>query len=436
MKTTQRILIAAALLTVTGLPAGAEEALKSKDAGELAASNNAFALTLYGQLAGAEGNLFFSPSSIHTALSMTYAGAREKTAQQMSSVLVLPKTKVRPATDLMVDEKGREFDSGSIDPWFPERTHWAYKSLLDQLKPGKDAGYQLQVANALWGQKGYPWLPEFLKVTKDNYGAGLREVDFAADTEAARGTINQWVEQQTKEKIKDLIAPGVLNAMTRLVLTNAIYFKGNWQTQFDKKATKDAPFKLSPGRTVDVPMMYQKARFGYGEDGDLQVLSMPYKGKELSMVVLLPKSVDGLAALDKSLLVPNSGPKLAGWLGKLRRQEVLVYLPRFKTTSEFSLADVLKAIGMKDAFVPDVADFSGMNGKRDLFISAVVHKAFVDVNEEGTEAAAATAVVVGLTSARMDEPPVFRADHPFLFLIRHEKTGAILFMGRVMNPKV
>ena len=364
--------------------------------------NNDFALAIYRQLAaGQEGNLFFSPNSIHTALAMTSTGARGNTAAQMAKTLRLPK----------------------------ENPHEAYAKLLKQLRPGEQGGYELRVANALWGQKGYPWLKDFLETTRADYGAPLREVEFVRATEAARKTINAWVEDQTNDKIKDLIARGVLNQLTRLVLTNAIYFKGDWASQFDKKLTRDMPFKLSASRTAKTPMMFQKAKFGYTEDKTAQVLSMPYKGKDLSMLVLLPKKVDGLADMAKKLTADD----LAALAAKAYRREVRVYMPKFKMTSQFGLKRVLTAMGMSDAFVPGKADLSGMNGRKDLFISAVIHKAFVDVNEEGTEAAAATAVVVGLTSVA-PQPLTFRADHPFLFVIRHDKTGAVLFIGRVMNP--
>jgi len=339
---------------------------------------------------------------------MTSTGARGNTAAQMSKTLRLPK----------------------------ENPHKAYAKLLKQLKPAKEGGYELRVANALWGQKGYPWLKDFLETTKAGYDAPLREVEFVTATEAARKTINAWVEDQTNDKIKDLIARGVLNQLTRLVLTNAIYFKGDWASQFDKKLTRDMPFKplgppggLSASRTAKAPMMYQKAKFGYTEDKTAQVLSMPYKGKDLSMLVLLPRKVDGLADMAKKLTADD----LAALAARAHRREVRVYMPKFKMTSQFGLNRVLTAMGMSDAFTPGKADFSGMNGRKDLFISAVLHKAFVDVNEEGTEAAAATAVVVGLTSVA-PRPLVFRADHPFLFVIRHDKTGAVLFIGRVMNP--
>jgi len=421
MKTKMVVPILSAVVAFAVLPAAAQEVPAghaAPDWVEIVQSSNAFAVSLYGKLAAGEGNLFCSPSSIHTALAMTFAGAAGKTAEQMQKALCLPER-------LWVVE-----GSAAELPWAQNRLHAGYRHLLSELKPAKEAGYKLNVANALWGQKGYPWLAEFLKVTKDNYGAGLREVDFS-DTEHARNTINRWVEEQTKDKIKDLLAKGVLNSYTRLVLTNAIYFKGDWQTQFDEKFTKDAPFKLASGGEVQVPMMFQEATFRYTEDKDLQVLRMPYAGDELAMIVILPRAIDGLAEFEKTL----SSTKLRNLIDIMPKKKVRVFLPRFKMTSQFSLARTLSEMGMKDAFVPDTADFSGMNGRRDLFISAVVHKAFVDVNEEGTEAAAATGVAISVTSVRIEKPPEFRADHPFLFLIRHERTGAILFIGRVMNPK-
>jgi len=254
-------------------------------------------------------------------------------------------------------------------------------------------------------------------------------VDFVGATEKSRQAINLWVEDQTNKKIKDLIPQGVLTALTRLVLTNAIYFKGDWASQFKESATKDASFKLGGGKTVQAPLMYQKGKFGYKEDRDVQVLSMPYKGDDLSMVVVLPKKVDGLADVTANL----TAAKIDAWTTRLYKRDVYVHLPKFKVESQFGLNDVLAKMGMPDAFDSSKANLSGMNGARNLYISAVIHKAYVDVNEEGTEAAAATAVVVALRSA--PRRTTFRADHPFLFLIRHNKTGAILFMGRLANPK-
>jgi serpin B len=365
--------------------------------------NDTFALDLYAKLREQEGNLFFSPYSISTALAMTYAGARGNTEKQMADVL--------------------HFDLPQ------EKLHPAFRKLIERMNAqGKESGYQLSVANALWAQKDYQFLRAFLNTTKSNYGAGLNQVDFVKATEAARKTINDWVEKRTEGKIKELIKPGILDSLTRLVLTNAIYFKGNWANQFKEKDTEDAPFTVARDRKVTVPMMSQKEQFAYAETETLQLLELPYVEDELSMVILLPKEVDGLPDLENSL-TPGS---LKEWLQHLTRQQVLVQVPRFKLTSEFRLEEVLKSMGMTDAFLLPPADFSGMTGVKDLFISAVIHKAFVDVNEEGTEAAAATAVVMKREVAA--EPPVFRADHPFLFLIRDNQSGGILFLGRVVNP--
>lgn len=367
--------------------------------------NNAFALDLYAELKNRDGNLFFSPHSISTALAMTYAGARGSTEKQMAEVL--------------------HFDLEQ------KRLHPAFRELLDQLETGEgERGYQLSVANALWGQKGYEFLEKFLNLTKENYGAGLSELDFIGSTETARQTINTWVERETEDKIKELIKPGVLDQMTRLVLTNAIYFKGFWESQFEEEMTQPAAFTLVSGEKVQVPTMHRTADFKYAEAEDFQALELPYKGGDLSMTIFLPKETGGLAALEQSL----TAEKLATWLSSLGEQEVIVALPKFKMTSEFSLAEVLKSMGMTDAFDEDKADLSGMSGKKDLFITAVLHKAFVEVNEEGTEAAAATGVVVGLTAAPPRQP-VFRADHPFLFLIRDLRSNSILFVGRVMDPR-
>ncbi len=367
--------------------------------------NNKFALELYAKLRVKEGNLFFSPYSISTALAMTWAGAWAETEKQMALVLHF-----------------------TLPQEYLHQTFWRLQTQLNA--PDRRRGYELTVANALWGQKGYGFLKEFLELIKTNYGGGLGEVDFVTAAESARKTINGWVEKETKNKIKNLIGPGVLDSMTRLVLTNAIYFKGNWARQFKEDKTKEAPFTLSGGEKVDAAMMNQTTEFNYMETEDFQGLELPYVDNELSMIILLPKENGGLVGLEQMLTPEN----LSQWLARLSRRKVIVSIPKFKMTSQFGLAGVLASMGMRDAF-SERADFSGMNGKRDLFISAVIHKAYVDVNEEGTEAAAATGVVVGLTSVGPREIPVFRADHPFLFLIRDNHSGSILFIGRVMNPK-
>ena len=408
MKTVKCVLVLMILLGIAAGCFGADKPAEEQKTDEeiVVEGNNEFALELYAKLRVQQGNLFFSPYSISTALAMTWAGARAETEKQMARVLhfTLPQ----------------------------ERLHKAFCGLQTRLNaPDKGRSYELNVANALWGQKGEGFLEEFLGLVKTNYGGGLNEVDFVQAAEAARQTINAWVEKETNGKIKDLIGKSVLDRMTRLVLTNAIYFKGNWARQFEKDRTKDGPFTLLSGGKVDVPMMNQTAEFNYMEAEDLQGLELPYVDDELSMIILLPREVDGLGELEKTL----TAERLSQWLAGLHKRKVIVSVPKFRMTSKFGLADVLKSMGMTDAFC-GVADFSGMNGKRDLFISAVIHKAYVDVNEEGTEAAAATGVVMRLTSARPEEPVVFNADHPFVFLIRDNKSGSILFIGRVMNPKV
>ena len=388
--------------------AWAAEAAQSaaSDQAEAVKGNNAFAVELYSQLKSQPGNLFFSPESISTALAMTYAGARGETATEMAKTLhfMLP----------------------------PEKLHPAMGALLQGLNAAHD-GYQLKVANALWGQQGYTFLDDFIKLTNDNYAAGLNQVDFKNATDAARMTINQWVEQQTENEIKDLIAPGILDGKTRLVLTNAIYFKGDWQTQFKKEDTKDEDFHLSSTQTIKAPMMHLTGNFNYLDGGTFQALEIPYKDKELSMVVFLPKDKDGLAAMDQSLTADS----VQKWLEQLRpASKVIITLPKFKMTHQFELGDTLQVMGIRQAFGP-AADFAGMTGKRNLFISAVIHKAFVDVNEEGTEAAGATAVVMHAYKNAVSMKPspiIFRADHPFLFVIRDNKSGGILFMGRVTDP--
>jgi len=387
----------------------------STDQAALSSSNNAFAIDLYGQLRKQDGNLFFSPESISTALAMAYAGARGSTASEMAATLhfSLP----------------------------PDRLHPAMGALLSNLNAAHP-GYQLRVADALWAEKDFHFLDDFLKLTKDDYAAGFHPVDFKAAPEAVRLTINQWVETQTESKIKDLLPPRSVNSTTRLVLTNAIYFKGDWQTQFDKASTKDEDFHLSMTQTVGAqtvatqtikaPLMHIQDKFRYFNGGTFQALDIPYKSAELSMIVLLPNDAGGLPALEQSMTAAN----VQQWLNQLRPgQKVILTLPRFKMTRQFELAGTLGALGMAQSFQQGRADFSGMTANRDLWISAVVHKAFIDVNEEGTEAAAATGIVMRSMAMQREQPPiVFRADHPFVFLIRDNVSGSILFMGRVADP--
>jgi serpin B len=371
-------------------------------------AGNQFAVDLYGQLNQEHPgkNLFFSPASISVALAMTAAGARGHTEAEMAQVLHLAG---------MLPQAGAEYHQ-RLERWNAG---------------GKDRGYQLRVANRLWGHKDFPFLPSYLALTRQEYGAELVIVDFAQQTEAARKQINAWVERQTADKIKELLPRGLLDNLTRLVLVNAIYFKGDWASQFKKDQTQPADFTVSTAEKLKVPLMHQQRAYPYMEDAALQAIELPYQGNELSMLVLLPKAPDGVANLEKSL----SAEKIAAVRSALRSRETALYLPKFKLEASIMLKPTLKALGMKLAFGL-AADFSGMDGRKDLFISAVVHKAFVEVNEEGTEAAAATGVVMTLKAARIpEEPALFRADHPFVFMVCDKRDGSILFLGRMTNPK-
>jgi serpin B len=443
MKTKMYRIVTVVLLVAASLCFAQEE--KETAAEKVIQGNTAFAFDLYAHLKGQQGNLFFSPYSISTALAMTYAGAGGSTAEQMEQTLHFP---------VWTDPN---------DPAIrlKEPFHSAYGRLIEQLNAqGQKGDYQLSIANALWGQKNYPFLESFTALNNRWYQAGLANVDFINETEPTRLKINQWVEDKTQDKIKDLIPAGVLDEATRLVLTNAIYFKGDWADKFDAAQTKVAPFYILPDKTVPAPLMQQTKEFGYAENDLLQILELPYKGNDLSMVILLPKardkggkrlppnpsSVEVIRGKSRNVLKPDVGSldlseleeKLTGdnlrqWQNSMRKQEVQVFLPKFKMTSQFSLSQALPKMGMPDAFDAAIADFSGMTGAKDLFISDVIHKAFVEVNEEGTEAAAATGVVMKLT-AMPEPPPVFRADRPFVFLIKDNKTQSILFIGRVADP--
>jgi len=369
----------------------------------VASVNTLFALDLYGQLKGQPGNLFFSPYSISTALAMTYAGARGETDRQMAATLHFP--------------LGQQI------------AHEGFGALHAAIESAQGEGVQMRIANSLWPQKGYVFLPDYTALIGKNYHSPITPVDYENAPEEARKTINAWVEQKTDQKIKDLIAPGALTPDFRLVLVNAIYFKGKWADQFDARRTQPMEFHLDANRKKSVPMMQRRGDYGFRETEDTQILELPYDGDRLSMVVLLPKDVNGLAALEEKLTRDN----VAAWLSKLPKEEATVFLPKFKITwGAFDLKGPLQALGMKDAFVEKVADFSGMDGTRNLFIGFVLHKAFVEVNEEGTEAAAATGI--GMTTTSVRKSYVFRADHPFVFLIRDRQTDSILFMGRVTDP--
>ena len=378
------------------------------DLAELASGNTAFAFDLYQVLRGQKGNLFYSPYSISLALAMTYAGARGDTETEMAQALhfLLPQDRLHPAFNRLAAELANRGEGAA----------------------GKDGkGFSLNVANSLWAQENYQFLQEFLDLLAANYGAGVSPVDFAGDPEAARQTINDWVSKETEGRIEDLIPPGAIDTLTRLVLANAIYFNAAWLHQFEPGSTADGPFSLLDGSQVQVPMMRQTESFAYAQGEGYQAVELPYDGQQLSMVILLPAQGQ-LDAFESTL----DAARVESILKDLIAQQVMLTLPRFEFESQFSLQGALSTLGMPGAFT-EAADFSGMTGNRELSISEVVHKAFVSVDEAGTEAAAATAVIVGVTSAPA-EPVIFTADRPFLFLIRDIPTGTVLFLGRVVDP--
>ena len=378
------------------------------DLESLVSDNSAFALDLYQRLRTEDANLFYSPYSMSLALAMTYAGAAGETERQMAETLhfALPQSRLHPAFNDLALKLAKRGEGAE----------------------GKDSeGFRLNIVNTTWGQKDYQFLDTFLDVLAENYGAGLRIVDFIGAPEESRITINDWVSQQTEDRIKDLIPQGLINELTRLVLTNAIYFNAAWASPFSENATSDGAFRLLDGGEVTVPMMRQTESFGYAEGDGYQAVELPYDGNELSMVILLPQ--DGqFDTFEASLDLP----KLNGILGALEYRQVSLTMPRFEFESSLGLKVTLSDMGMPLAFTPS-ADFSGMTGSRELFITEVVHKAVVSVDEAGTEAAAATAVIVGLTAVPVS-PVTVNIDRPFIFLIRDIETGAVLFLGRILNP--
>ncbi|NYZ76090.1 serpin family protein [Candidatus Micrarchaeota archaeon] len=377
-------------------------------------ASNQFALELYSQYASQDGNIFFSPYSISTALAMTYEGARGKTAEEMQSVFHFP-----------LDNNTRRAGFAAI-----------YSEINR-----KDKKYNLSTANALWAQKDYKFLDSYFNLISTYYGGSVTNLDFIGDTENSRITINKWVEEQTNHKIKDILPPASITELTRLVLTNAVYFKANWFIPFLNETTEQ-DFRVNSTKTIKVKMMsldgdmaktssgeLVSLRFNYAETDEAQILELFYDGNETSMLILLPKA-DNLRGLEQLL----NANKLNEWKAMLKETKLDgVYLPRFKFETKYFMPKTLKDMGMKNAFDPNKADFSGMDGTKNLFISDVIHQAFIDVNETGTEAAAATAVIVNLGMAP-GEPKVFRADHPFIFIIQQKNTGNILFIGRVSNP--
>jgi serpin B len=373
------------------------------DLAEVVKGNNAFAFDLYASVGAADGNVFLSPFSVAAALAMTYAGARGETAVQM--------------------EKTLHFNLA------PVHLNHGFASLLKRFNT-TDKDYQLAVANALWGQQGMEFYPEFTESANNYYDAGFNQVDYMTNTEAARQTINDWVATKTNQKIIELIKPGILTNLTRLVLTNTIYFKGGWESQFDPGQTEEAPFTVSNEIKSNVPLMRQSAYFQYAQTDQLQIVELPYRGDAIVMDILLPAFESDLTELESDLQLPQFQSLLA----QLAMREVQVWLPRFKIAKAIRLNDQLQSLGMTDAFDAAKADFSGM-APFSLYITHVLHNAFVEVTETGSEAAAATGVIMGENATQSGKPVVFRADHPFFFVIRDRHFGSILFMGRVVDPR-
>ncbi|XP_070783958.1 leukocyte elastase inhibitor-like isoform X2 [Enoplosus armatus] len=378
----------------------------------ISAANTTFSLALLKKLSDDDktANLFYSPFSISSALAMVMLGARGNTAAQMSECL-------KP-------------NNGQDD------VHASFSRLLRELNKA-DASYALSLANRLYGEQSYQFVDDFLAETRKHYNAELESVDFKNSAEAARVDINSWVEKQTEGKIKDVLVQGVVDDKTKLVLVNAVYFKGNWNKQFKEGYTVDAQFRINKNDTKPVKIMCQKSEFSFTSipEVNCQILEMPYKGKDLSMLIFLPNEIEddttGLEKLERELTYE----KFVAWTrpDMMGQTEVEVKLPRFKMEEKYNLKDVLTSMGMVDAFDVTRSDFSVMSPSNDLILSKVVHKAFVEVNEEGTEAAAATAAI--MTERSIMIPDTFIADHPFLFFIRHNTTMSILFAGRYCSPE-
>ncbi len=383
-------------------------AANETDLAMLVAGNSDFAFDLYRTIRQTGTNLFFSPYSISEALAMAYAGARGDTEKAMVETLNF---------NLSPDCLHPAFNS--LDLRFKERGKGA---------KGKDKdGFRLHIVNAIWGQKGYDFLEGFLDVLAQNYGAGLRVLDFINDTEESRVAINKWVSDQTEGRINGLVPKGAIDPLTRLVLTNAVYFNAAWESPFSKNLTSDDTFHLMGDIDITVPMIRQTKSFRYTEGDVYEAIELPYDGHELSMLILLPKAgqFDAFEELLNTELV-------RAITGKLELNEVALTMPKFEYESNFGLKEALRRLGMRVAFEGG-ADFSGMNGNRDLLIQDVLHKAFVSVDEAGTKAAAATAVIMGMKFMRALAIEL-KVDRPFIFLIRDIPTDSIIFLGRLLNP--
>lgn len=386
------------------IPTADDSGATPEGVAEIVKANNQFAIDLYSEInEGYDKNLFFSPWSISTAMAMTYEGAHGQTADEMKSVF-----------------------------HFPEDDNTRRSSFARMLNIINKAGgkYKLYTANAIWLQKDYPFLEEYKNIISRYYLGEIKNLDFVKDPTGSSYEINNWVAKHTNNKIKKIVSPSMFDELTRAVLTNAIYFKGKWEHQFDKEDTKPEDFTLDSGEKIKVPMMRltdDDLDFNYVEADGVQILEMAYQGDKISMLVLLPRS--NIAYLESIL----TEEKLQEWRSKLRPETVYIYMPKYTFETSYLLTDYLKSMGMSLPFTWPGADFSGMDGTKMLYISDVLHKAYIDVYEEGTEAAAATGIIMGFGSAghRFIE---FRADHPFIFIIQERETGNILFIGRVMRP--
>jgi serine protease inhibitor len=400
------------LALVIGCTSSTSDTLTSEQIRIDSSNNNKFAVNLYKELSKRDGNFVFSPYSIHSALTMTYAGAAGTTAKEIADTLHL---------------EGE-----------PAKIHAAQKVLIKNLNSANaKRPFELLIANRLWPQKEHPFLATFQKTLRDNYGADSEPLDFGKNPTEAEQKINAWSDEKTNGKIQNLVSSADFSQDTRLVLTNAVYFKAAWATLFDASKTSSQKFYVAEDEYITASMMHLNAQlrtghFSFGNDQHGEVLVLPYKAYHLSMMILLPSKDDGLAELEKHLSAEN----LTKWSSGLHRSEAHIAIPKFKMDHDADLIESLKALGIKAAFDksegPSGADFSAMDGTHKLYLSKVKQKAFVEVNEEGTEAAAVTKVQSNVKSAA----GFFSADHPFLFLIRDHQSGTILFLGRVVNPNV
>lgn len=371
----------------------------------LAESNNLFSVELFKQIHSASGNLIFSPYSISTVLAMIYSGSGGKTAEEMSEVFYFPPSKLLDPVESGMRKSMQEIDSMQ--------------------------GTEFRLTNAIWAQENFNFLPEYLARVEKYYDAPLTLMDFveSSNREKSRQEINYWVEERTNNRIQDLIQPGILDASTRMVLTNAIYFNGNWMFPFDAVATSSSLFHTSKQESIKTDFMHQNRSYPYYEDKEIQALSLPYKNNRMALVVILPRSTEGWRMISQVLSYERINLVISG----METREVQLALPKFKSELQINLRQGLTSLGMGTAFNRD-ADLSGMTGEKNLYIDEVIHKAFIEVNETGTEAAAATAAIIGLKSSLRDEPVRFNADHPFLYFLLDRQTGCIIFTGRLVKP--